>query len=345
LTKTFKRVTVVHEAIELSSADAGQLDTLDQAAKVAAALSRSGYDVTCATVSSSAEIDGTIAANRPDAVFTLIESLLGRDEFCTLGIHALEKAGVPFTGSRYDGATATTDKVLCKTLLDAGGIPTPDWLTAADLRAAALGRRLENRAARLAQLARRQVIAKPIFGGGAYAITNDSVFEFDGSSIDLAGRLCRLAREFEQEFFVEEFIDGREYKIGAIPGPGGHGLEILPPTEIDFDHLPDGAPRIITSDIAWDRPGAPEVFFRDGRATAGTHGEARLRTIVTKVAATLAISPSFRLDIRVDSSGKCWVTDVNFNCSVSDESSLYNSAELIDMSYDEFIERILLGVQ
>jgi D-alanine-D-alanine ligase-like ATP-grasp enzyme len=338
-------VTVVHETIARANADAGQLDTLNQAAKVAAALARRGYEVTRGAVASPAELEALIAASRPDVIFTLIESLLGRDEFCTSGIHALEKTGLPFTGSRYSGAAAATDKVLCKTLLDAASIPTPVWLTAEELRREALGRRHMNSTARFERLIGRKVFAKPVYGGGAYGITGESVCIFAGDAAALASRLARLARSYEQEFFVEEFIDGREYKIGAVNGPGGRGVEVLPPTEIDFSGLADGVPRIITADIAWERPEAPRVFFVDGRASAGNHGCVLLRDFVTKAAATLGLRPPFRLDVRMDSSGHGWVTDVNFNCSVSDESSLYYSAELVGISYDEFIERILLGAQ
>jgi D-alanine-D-alanine ligase-like ATP-grasp enzyme len=325
------RILVVHERLSGPLAD-HQEDTLYQAAKAADALRERGHQSRVCPLARFEDLSSVVRDYKPDVIFSLIESLLDFDELFPLGVEMIERLGIPFTGNDQRLCALTIDKLLVKAVLSAAGLRVPDWVSRRDLSAD----RETGSARRLRRLLGRRLLLKPSRGGGARFISRNSLVQAENLA-ELEGLVLDAEQRTGCEMFAEEYLEGREFKIGLIPGSGGEGTLVSAATEISFDQVPSDHPRIITEEIAWSRRGAPEVFFKAAADDAARLSQDAMRAVES----ALSLRPPSRIDVRVQR-GAAYVTDVNANCSISDESSLYNSAELEGIPYPDFIERLVL---
>src|SRR5207302_2951692 len=128
----------------------------------------------------------------------------------------LDVIGVPYTGSRSMPSALAMDKDLSKRLFRDAGVPVPAWfmtpVTPQDVTTV-LG---------------WPVIVKPSKQGSTVGLTLvKQAKELDGA--------VRLARRYDDEVLVEQFIPGREFTVGIlgdVPLPVG---EIVPKHEL-FDY-------------------------------------------------------------------------------------------------------------
>ena len=74
----------------------------------------------------------------------------------------------------------------------------------------------------------RKYIVKPIWEDGSLGITEESVFECK------PGYEKRLLGLDDAHWFIEDFIDGREFNISVLAGKDGP--EVMPPAEIVFEN-------------------------------------------------------------------------------------------------------------
>ncbi len=128
----------------------------------------------------------------------------------------LDVIGVPYTGSGQLGSALAMDKDLSKRLFRAAGVPVPAWFMAPvapeDVKTG-LG---------------WPVIVKPSKQGSSVGLT------LVRKPADLAAAV-ELARQYDDEVMVEQFIPGRELTVGVlgdVPLPVG---EIVPKHEL-FDY-------------------------------------------------------------------------------------------------------------
>ncbi|HEV8398901.1 MAG TPA: D-alanine--D-alanine ligase [Gemmatimonadales bacterium] len=128
----------------------------------------------------------------------------------------LDVIGVPYTGSGQLGSALAMDKDLSKRLFRAAGVPVPAWFMAPvapeDVKTG-LG---------------WPVIVKPSKQGSSVGLT------LVRKPADLAAAVD-LARQYDDEVMVEQFIPGRELTVGVlgdVPLPVG---EIVPKHEL-FDY-------------------------------------------------------------------------------------------------------------
>jgi len=128
----------------------------------------------------------------------------------------LDVIGVPYTGSGPLGSALAMDKDLAKRLFRAAGVPVPAWFMAPvvpeDVQTG-LG---------------WPVIVKPSKQGSSVGLT------LVRKPADLAAAV-ELARKYDDEVMVEQFIPGRELTVGVlgdVPLPVG---EIVPKHEL-FDY-------------------------------------------------------------------------------------------------------------
>src|SRR5690606_26198659 len=120
-----------------------------------------------------------------------------------------------------------------KRLLAAAGLPTaPWWEPAAD----------GNGAPDFAG----PYIVKSVWEHASIGIGEDSI---TGDPRKLAAIVKRRQRRFGGDWFVERFIEGREFNIAVLGGP--NGAEVLPPAEMTFVNFPAGKPRIIDYEAKW----------------------------------------------------------------------------------------------
>ncbi len=138
---------------------------------------------------------------RPAFVFNLVESVEGQGRLIHMAPALLESLGLPFTGSGADAAYVTSNKPLAKRLMAAASIATPDWAESG---------------------------CSPAFPG-PYIVK--SVWEHASIGIDdnsltsdparLPGLIRKRQRRHGGEWFVEEYVEGREFNLSLLAGAGG----------------------------------------------------------------------------------------------------------------------------
>lgn len=125
----------------------------------------------------------------------------------------LGEAGIAFTGTGYFGSAIAFDKRLSKELLEHAGVPTPAWLP----RDAAPDEMLS--------LAGVPLVVKPSHGGSTVGLT------VVREAAELPAAL-ELARHYDADVLVEEFIPGREVTVTVLGGEALPVVEIVPGHEV-----------------------------------------------------------------------------------------------------------------
>ena len=156
-----KTILIIHNAIS-DNPGSDELDVLEQAGLVKKALLELGYLVSVMPVDFNLEKTiSEIRRIRPHVVFNLAETLYNRSEFAFVAPSVLGYLNVPFTGSPVIPMFYASNKVLTKQELTRNGIPTPGWLSLAEIRKADPG---------------KKYILKPTWEEGSLGLDEDNIF-------------------------------------------------------------------------------------------------------------------------------------------------------------------------
>ncbi len=343
-------ILVAHNAVD-ADARADDLDVLVQVKAVSDALRRNGHAVDAVPVSLNlADFGEAVASMRPDVAFNLVESLDGRDRLAPLAPWLLESLDCPYTGAPAAALTLLNDKVRAKERLRWAGLPTPGWIVQGGLypsgpRDNVVGtRRVPSPPALTERLtAPRNGIAyiiKPIHDHGSFGIGADSVVRTADKASVLAA-LAERERRLARPCFAERFIDGREFNLSVLAGPGGP--EVLPPAEILFVGFPADEPRIVNYAAKWEPDSfvyrnTPRRFEFPGSDRALLRELCRLAEACWNV---FGLRGYARVDFRVDADGRPWVLEVNANPCLSPDAGFAAAVERAGYSFPEAIERIV----
>ncbi len=309
-------VPVIHAAVPDRP---DEQDTLDSAATVAAALRRLGYAAEIIDVGPRFLPLAGLAARAPSAVFNLVEAVEGDASRAHLAIRRMERLGLPYTGAGAAATELTGSKVRTKRLLAASGIPTPHWWEGAE-----------------APPAGPAVIVKPDTEHASLGIDAGSVVDGGQARREIARREAR----FGGRFFVEAFVEGREFNVSLIEEVDGP--RVLPIPEIVFD-LPEGRPRIVDYEAKWDPAShayhhTPRHFGVESREPALAAELARLARACWTAA---GLSGYARVDFRVDREGRPTVLEINTNPCIAPDAGFAATAAASGISYDALIARIV----
>ena len=264
-----------------------------------------------------------IRREKIDAVFNLCESV---DDNPHLGGHpaaVFELLGLPFTGSGSLALMLTTDKLLAKRQLSAGGLLTPASLTyeggsVGDLPDIPL-----------------PAIIKPRFEDASIGIDQESVLftlrEMREKLPDFHARYGPL--------LVEQFIDGREFNISLFGYPVP---QVLPMAEIDFSAFPRDLHRIVGYRAKWDEDAfefhhTPRCFPQDLPAPA----EANLRRVAVEAYRLFMLRDYGRIDVRMDSAGNVYVLEANANPCLSPDAGFVAAAAQAGMNYTAIVHQFI----
>ncbi len=258
---------------------------------------------------------------RPALVFNLVESIEGQGRLIHLAPALLESLGLPFTGSGADAAYVTSNKPLAKRLMRAAGIATPAWTEGSDVPDFA-----------------GPYIVKSVWEHASIGID-------DGSVVAEAARLPGLMRKSQRrhggEWFVEGFVEGREFNLSLLAGEGG--VELLPPAEMCFVDYPPGKPRIVNYAAKWDQC-AFEYHATQRRFDFGVQDRdllARLEETVKACWRLFGLRGYARIDCRVDAAGTVQVLEVNINPCLSPDAGFAAAAARAGLDISAIVARIL----
>ena len=207
-----------------------ELDVIIQVNLVADTLEELGYR-TC-KVQFSFQIEDVIKQIKefdPAFVFNLVESINNKGELCYVSPAILNYLQIPFSGVRLEGMFITTNKLLTKQILKSNGIPTSPWVEINELSKIDPAIRY---------------ILKPKWEDGSLGLDFENVFYGNDEAY-----IEKLRIVDRNKFFIEQYIDGREFNISVIGGK--KGPEVLPHAEMQFINFPDDKPKIMGYAAKW----------------------------------------------------------------------------------------------
>jgi D-alanine-D-alanine ligase len=286
----------------------------------AALRARIETDVVHVPVWSTKDIEEALAKHAPEVVFNACETLEGKSEGEPLVPLALERAGVPFTGSSAECLRLCLHKAEATTRLRHASVSVPEtFVVGADV--------VPDDAYPL--------IVKPEREDGSVGIDAGSVVH-DAKGLEIArGRLEG------RPTIAQRYIDGREIAVTLLGWPTP---EVLSPGEILYDAgvFADRA-RILTYASKWDEASPDYGATRSVGAELEPELLLRISECAKSAFAALGMRDYGRVDLRVDRHGTPYVIDVNPNCDLSTDGGFMRSVRRSEMSYADAIVRVIDG--
>jgi D-alanine-D-alanine ligase len=321
------KVLILHDTIP-ETAPQDQKDGLVQAAMVAEALGRLGYDPLSVPFSLDVlSFVDTLRLTRPAFVFNLVESVNGSGRLIHMAPALMEQLGIPFTGASTDSLYLTSNKAIAKRVMALAGLPTPQWYSVEELK----GMELPHEG---------PYIIKSVWEHASIGMAEDSVLRTrDGTA--LLERIHGKADRFGGEWFAERFVEGREFNLSLLASDGRP--ELLPPAEIVFRHYPADKVKMVCYRAKWE-----EASF-EYRHTARSFDLGPADAALLEELGRLAMGcwdlfkprAYARVDFRVDGEGRPFILEVNVNPCLSPDAGFAAAAERAGLDMETVVRRII----
>ncbi|HHC71400.1 MAG TPA: D-alanine--D-alanine ligase [Thiotrichales bacterium] len=270
---------------------------------VLAALRRLGVDVR--PIDAGRDVLEVLEKGRFDRAFIILHGRGGEDGVIQGG---LELLGIPYTGSGVLGSALGMDKLRCKAIWGADGLPTPRYrrVTPDEGPREALGD------------LRLPVAVKPAHEGSSIGVSRvDREAEMEGALAE--------AFRYDDEVLVEEWIEGAEYSVSLLEGRALPAVGLKPARPF-YDY----AAKYESDDTCYLCPcGLPE-----GQ-------EEELGRLALAAFEAIGASGWGRVDFMVDGEGRPWLIEVNTVPGMTDHSLVPMAAAAAGIGFDELVGRIL----
>jgi D-alanine-D-alanine ligase len=260
----------------------------------------------------------------PDVIFNFVESIEGNSNFEGYVAGVFDLLGIPYTGNGPNCLGNCLAKSRTKQILISHGIRTPRSFfaqTSDELRKNTFGLKFPV----ILKLSREDAS----IGISEYSVVTN--FE------SMKERLEYLFSSFNQEVLIEEYIDGRELNVAIL------GNKVLPISEIRFDGLPDGLPKIVTYEAKWS---PKSIYYKNTIPKCPASIDDQLKRKIEKMALdayeALECRDYARVDIRLNQKNIPFVIEVNPNPDISQDTGFVRSALSAGISYDELLYKISL---
>ncbi|MCB9882797.1 MAG: ATP-grasp domain-containing protein [Planctomycetes bacterium] len=321
------KVAILHQALP-ANARADESDVLEQVRAIGAALVELGHAQS--TVVFDGDIDSMLEQlheTGADVAFNLVESVDGGGEAVAIVPAALEREGIPFTGSDSRAMTIAGSKVHTKARLEAHGLPSPSWFSNSQLDSDVT-------------LTASRYIVKSVWEHGSLGLEADSVVTVR-SPRELREEIVRRCPDLGGEAIAEAYVHGREFNLALLAR--GRGVEHLPAAEIDFQGDTGESPRVVGYRAKWS-PGSPEDLATPrsfGVSPSDASLVARMESLAAAVWSAFGLAGYARIDFRVDDGGDPWIIDVNVNPCLSPDAGFAAALDEAGIRFASAIERIL----
>lgn len=307
-----KHAIILHNPVSSDSKE-DELDVLNQASLIENGLIELGYSSERMEFSLNLQnLSKKIKEKNPQIVFNLVETVNGKGKLSFMAPAMLESSEIIFTGSGTEAIFTTTDKVICKTILQNNQIKTPEW--AKDLTDIDKG---------------KIYLTKPIAEDGSVGI-EDNVLLL-GSQVGSIPKDC----------FAEEYIHGREYNISLIGGSSG--VMVLPPAEMCFNNYSDSMPKILGYKAKWE-----ENSFEYKNTSRSfnfveqdRHLLDELKEIAQRCWQIFGLKGYARVDVRVGINNIPMVIEINANPCIAPDSGFIAACKEAGLTETEVIKRII----
>jgi D-alanine-D-alanine ligase len=293
--------------------------------QVARALRRQGHQV--AILGVHADVKRVLAGlqrRRPDLVFNLVE-MFAENMFGDIAMEGLlDLLGLQYTGCGPGESYLTQDKALSKKLLAFHGILYPRFAVFARDADFETGGNL-----------RMPLFVKPLRTDASIGIRKNSLVT-DMKS--LMRRVATIHEELNDSALAEEYIEGREFYVGVL---GNYDPIALPPIELDFSGLPEGAPHVLDSKAKWDENSAEYKGTKAVLADLPDELRAKLQKVSVDAYRALRVRDYGRVDLRLTDTGDIYVLEVNASCYLARDSEFAMAAAAAGIPYPALIQRIV----
>jgi D-alanine-D-alanine ligase len=255
----------------------------------------------------------------PDVIFNFVESVEGIASFESYNAGVYELMDIPYTGNRPQTLANCLNKAFTKHILKAFNIKTPSYI---------ICREEDNLSEADFELT-FPVITKLLKEDASIGISENSVVNnFEA----LKKQINFLFEHFKQEIIIEEFIEGREFNVALL------GDKPLPISEIKFDGLPDGLPKIVTYEGKWV---ADTVYYKNTVPSCPAIISKQQKKILEETAinafSAIECRDYARVDIRLTDNDIPYVIEVNPNPDISTDSGFSRAASAAGLSYPELL--------
>ncbi|MRI35376.1 D-alanine--D-alanine ligase [Endozoicomonas sp. OPT23] len=288
-------------AVLLGGTSAEREVSLASGDRVYAALVRTGVDAVM--IDPANNLVEQLESHKPDRAFIALHGRGGEDG-TVQGL--LELMGIPYAGSGVMASALAMDKYRSKLLMQAVGLPTPDF----------------------------RLIEDP--DHLEYCVEILPAFikpSLEGSSVGVA-RVDReqdlypaweKASQYGSSVLVEQFIDGPEFTVTVLNG------QPLPAIKIESqEEFYDYEAKYLSDDTGYRLPcGLSEGEEQEMQALALTAFE------------TLGCSGWGRVDFMQDERGRFWILEVNTVPGMTDHSLVPMAAKAVGLDFDQLVMEIL----
>ena len=279
--------------------------SLRSGAAVLAALQKQGVDAHAFDPKDQPLSDLTSAGF--DRVFIVLHGRGGEDGTMQ---GALQLLGLPYTGSRVLGSALAMDKIRCKWLFQAQGMPTAKFLVAE------AGKQL-NYQDILQQLAGK-VMVKPANEGSSIGMSAASTAQ------ELEQALA-VATKYDSDVLVEQWIQGREFTVSILNGKALPVVEMRTPRSFyDYEakYQSNSTEYLCPAPLTADQT----AFLQQAAASAFT---------------AVGASGWGRVDAMLDEQGNFYLLEVNTVPGMTEKSLVPMAAKAAGLSFEQLVLQIL----
>jgi D-alanine-D-alanine ligase len=260
-----------------------------------------------------------IADEDIDYVFNLVEAVGKKGEILYFIPALLNMHHITYSGCPLEATFVTASKVLARKIMKANGIPVAGGFKISEADKLKTG---------------SKYILKPVWEDGSLGITEESVFTFNSMRPEI------LEGKNDEHWFIEEFIDGREFNVSMLGG--ANGPEILPPAEMIFHNYSDDLPRIVSYKAKWEEG---TFQYENSRREFPSDLSQRLKNNISDAALgcwhTFGLKGYARVDIRTDSDENVYVLEINANPCISPDSGFISAGIHAGYSHSQIVQRIV----
>ena len=265
-----------------------------------------------------------VARCSADLIFNLTESYAGDD---TKDMHLaayLELLDKPYTGADPHALYLAQDKSLAKKVFHFHGIRTPIFAVS-----------YKGRTDHAHDIA-FPLIVKPLSEDGSIGIEAASVVT---SVKELMERIHYVHEEFDSPALIEEYIEGREIYAAIL---GCEKPEALPLVEMDLSKLPEGTPRIASTEVKWEKE--TEAYKRTRSQIVEDLDEkttTKLQDTALAAYQALKLRDYGRIDMRLTPKGQVYVIEANPNPWLSSGAEFAMAARKSGRTYTDLMRDIV----
>ena len=314
------KVVILYNQILSNAPD--EMDVISQRDLVKEACKNLNCQVVCHTIGSNLMNDmDMVKDEQPDLVFNLVEALWGKGELIYFAPAILNALKIPYTGVPLDALFISTNKVLAKKIMRFNNLPTADFFLINELD------KLNTH---------KTYIAKPIWEEASVGITADFIFKPAEKN-----KFEKIKQLPGSHYFVEEFIDGREFNVSMLAHE--NGVEILPPAEMMFDSYFDDKPKIVGYKAKWDVNS--DEYKQTNRSFGTLENNQKLKKDLTMICQqswkAFNLKGYVRIDFRVDINNILYILEINGNPCIAPDSGFVAAAGYAGYDNAAIIKRIL----